>query len=61
MKSPANVLSNMALKIIHGVTDEGLSNIKPDIDAIAEAEVALHIMRAIAEGKKRIVIDITPS
>jgi hypothetical protein len=40
--------------------DGGLSKLKPEIATIDQAELCLSILRAIAEGKKRFVIDIVP-
>ena len=59
MKIPSSTLSDLAYQILSDGVDDRLGNLKKDIMAIEKAELALYFMRALAEGKKRIVFDIT--
>ena len=60
MKTPSNTLTDLAYDILSASIEfeGGLSDAIPRIESIEKAEFALRLMRAVAEGKKRIVIDI---
>ena len=58
MKIRRDTLGDLALEIIYQCCDGKLSNKQPDIMVIEKAELALYFKRALAEGKKRIVIDV---
>ena len=60
MKVKRDVLYNAAYSRLYQIMDssDGLGVLKPDISTIDEAQFCLNILRQIASGKKRFVIDV---
>ena len=51
-------LSDIAYQILGNSLDDDLGNCMPDLMTIEQCELALFFKRSLAEGKKRIVIDL---
>ena len=57
MKVQKQHIGNAALALLYSAED-GLSSREPDLHDIAKAEIALHIKRCLAEGRKRITFEL---
>jgi len=51
-------ISNTAAVLVFHAMDDGFCNVKEDIDAIERVEFAAYLKRCLAEGKRRIIIDV---
>lgn len=59
MKVQKQYLGNAALALLYSA-ENGLGCVDPDMHDIAKAEIALHIKRCLAEGRKRVTFDLLP-
>ena len=59
MKISRKALSDLATQIVYHALDGGFSNPDNiDVNEVEKVELAAHIKRSLALGKKRIVFDI---
>ena len=58
MKISDTAISDLAMQMIYHAIDGGISKVKPDPEEIEKAYLALHFKKALANGNKRITIDI---